>query len=82
MQGGSNTESTLLIRISHPHSPTNLTFIKETVSAKYSELTVNRYKTKNSDKLHFSGFKYKNVHMQLLFSVRPTHDYIVEPSPL
>jgi len=32
MQDGSNAESTLLIRISHPHSPIHLSFIKETVS--------------------------------------------------
>ena len=41
MQDGSNVESTLLKRISHPHSPTHLSFIKETVSATHSELTTN-----------------------------------------
>jgi len=46
VQNGSNTESTLHNRISHAHSPTHLNFVKETVSAKHSDLTVNRYKTK------------------------------------
>jgi hypothetical protein len=46
MQDGSNAKSTLLVRISHPHSPTHLSVIKETVSATHSELTANRYKTK------------------------------------
>jgi hypothetical protein len=46
MKDGSNAESTLVIRILHPHSPIHLSFIKETVSATHIELTVNRYKTK------------------------------------
>jgi len=41
-----DTESNAIHRISHPHNPIHLSFIKETVSATYCELTVNRYKIK------------------------------------